>query len=114
VRDEGNGGDGAGSDALRRVLPSAASLTVYMCWHGGQGHEYPQEVMDAAGRLRERHMPQVGSNGDYMALTFPASAQDVQDFEAVAPFCDLAYVSDDSGEVLAEVNGQGHSEARRR
>ena len=52
---------------------------MYMCWHGGLGHGYPQSVMDAAGRLRERHMPQVGSNEGYTALTFPVSPQDVRD-----------------------------------
>lgn len=100
--------DGTGLDALSRALPRAASLTIYMCWHGGLGHGYPQAVVDAAGRLRERHMPQVGSNQSYTALTFPASPDDVADFEAVAPFCDLAYLSDDCGEVLAEITGQGH------
>lgn len=101
--------DGAETDGLAPALRGAASLTLYMCWHRGQGHGYPQAVLDAAGRLRERHMPQVGSNDDYTALTFAASPHDVQDFEAVAPFCDLAYATDVSGEVLVEIGGAEHS-----
>ena len=99
--------DAPDMDASGSVVPRAASLTVYMCWHGGLGHRYPQTAMDAAGRLRERHMPQVGSTEEYTSLTFPASPQDVRDFGAIAPFCDLAYASDASGEVLAELYGEG-------
>ena len=41
------------------------SLTVYMCWHGGTGHDYPADVMEAARRLRERHTVGSGSDDDY-------------------------------------------------
>jgi len=92
-------------DALRRAVPSAASLTLYMCWHGGVGHGYPQTVMDAAKRLRERHMAQGASDENYTSVTFAPIASDVEDFLSVAPYCDLAYVTDASGLVLAEVSG---------
>jgi hypothetical protein len=97
-------GEGDGIDALRRAVPSATSLTLYMCWHGGVGHGYPETVMDAARRLRERHMAQ-GASDDYISLTFAPAAPDVEDFLSVAPYSDLAYVTDASGLVLAEVSG---------
>ncbi len=96
---------GDGIDALSRAVPSAASLTLYMCWHGGVGHGYPHTVMDAARRLRERHMTQGASDEDYTSLTFAPAAPDVEDFLSVAPYSDLAYVTDASGRVLAEVSG---------
>ncbi len=73
-------------------MPGAASLTLYMCWHGGVGHGYPQPVLDAAKRLRERHLPPGRSDEAYTSLTFAPSAPDVDDFLRVAPYCDLAYV----------------------
>ena len=39
-------------------------------------------------------------------LTFEPSDADVRDFILVAPYCDLAYASDASGEVLAELQGE--------
>ena len=109
MRGRGIAGD-EGVLPLGTALSQAASLTVYMCWHGGRGHGYSPAAMEAARRLRERHLPQAGSDEEYTALTFPASPQDVQDFETVAPFCDLGYVVGASGEVLAEVHGQDHGD----
>ncbi len=104
--------EGDGMAALGSAVPSATSLTLYMCWHGGVGHGYPETVMDAARRLRERHMPPGRSDEDYTSVTFAPSAPDVEDFLSVAPYSDLAYATDASGRVLAEVSGAGHDEAR--
>jgi len=93
---------------LRLVLPAATSLTVHMCWHDGHGHDYPAEVLDAAGRLRERHCGS-GCDDQYMSLTFTPSHGDLSDVVRVAPFADLAYASDGAGEELVEVSGEGGS-----
>ena len=95
--------------ALEVVLPDAASLTVYMCWHSGTGHEYPVNVLDAAERLRQRHGEEPGSGCDeqYTSLTFAPSFEDHRDFLEVAPFCDLAYATNPQDELLAEVTGEG-------
>ena len=85
------------------------SLTVYMCWHGGTGHDYPADVMEAARRLRERHTVGSGSDDDYTSLTFRSSDDDLADFVLVAPYSDLAYATDADGAVLLEVSGDGTS-----
>ncbi len=93
---------------LRLVLPAATSLTVHMCWHDGHGHDYPAEVLDTAGRLRERHCGS-GCDDQYMSLTFRPSHADLSDFVRVAPFADLAYACDAAGKELVEVSGEGGS-----
>ena len=100
--------------SLVRSVPGAAQLTIYMCWHRGAGHGFPQHVMDAALRLRERHLSPDASDEDYTSLAFAPSAQDAQDFLVVAPFSDLAYATDADGQVRAEVSGAGHGGASRR
>lgn len=90
--------------ALDVALPSASSLTVYMCWHGGSGHDYPAEALGAARRLRERH---AGSDDQYTMLTFEPSAEELRLFAEVAPYCDLAYATDGNDDVLADVSGEG-------
>jgi hypothetical protein len=92
------------ASALDEVRPRIASLTLYMCWHGGYGHDYPRDVMQAAGRLRARHADGVPDE-DYTSLTFEPSDEDLRDFILVASYCDLAYATDEAGEVLAEVSG---------
>jgi hypothetical protein len=79
-----------------------ASVTMYMCWHGGIGHDYPNEVMQAASRLRERHGAASGSDDDYTMLTLTPSETDWRDLLVVVPYCDWAYATDAAGDVLAE------------
>ena len=94
--------------AFDSVLPDSASLTVYMCWHSGVGHDYPTEVLEAARRLRERHLRATDSGwDDYTSLSFVPSLEDRHDFLTVAPFCDLAYATDRSERLLASVSGEG-------
>ena len=95
--------------ALAEVLPDAVSMTVHMCWHQGQGHHYPVEVMEAAARLRQRHAGtgSVGCDDDYTSLTFTPTLEDRADFVEVAPFCDFAYALDSREDLLAEVSGEG-------
>ena len=83
------------------VRARTASLTMYMCWHGGRGHDYPDEVMQAAARLRRRHGDS-GSDGDYTMLTLEPSDADWPDFLAVVAYCDWAYADDAAGHLLAE------------
>lgn len=94
--------------ALDLVLPEATSLTVHMCWHAGVGHDYPADVLEAAGRLRERH-PRATEPGweDYTSLSFVPSLEDRDDFLTVAPVCDLAYATDGSDRLLGSVSGEG-------
>ena len=94
--------------ALDLVLPEATSLTVHMCWHSGIGNDYPAEALEAARRLRERH-PLATEPGwdDYTSLTFAPSPEDHDDFLTVAPFCDLAYATDRSDQLLASLSGEG-------
>lgn len=80
-------------------------MTVYMCWHGGHGHDYPSDVMQAATRLRSGHTD-AAMDDEYTSLTFEPTDDDVRDFILVGPYCDLAYASDASGEVLAEITGE--------
>jgi hypothetical protein len=87
------------------VLPDATSLTLYMCWHGGTGHDYPADVMQAAGRLRERYAVGSGSDEGYTSLTFVPSDDNVPDVTRVAPYCDLAYATNADGEVVLDVSG---------
>ncbi len=84
------------------VRSRTASLTMYMCWHGGAGHDYPNEVMQAAARLRDRNSTTSGSDGDYTILTLEPSDADWRDFVAVVPYCDWAYAADATGGLLAE------------
>lgn len=95
--------------SLALVGPETTSVTVYMCWHGGTGHDYPADVMEAAWRLRERHSVGSGSDDDYTSLTFMPSEDDLSDFVLVAPYCDLAYATNANDEVLLEVSGEGAS-----
>lgn len=95
--------------ALALVAAKTTALTVYMCWHGGEGHRYPAEVMQAAGRLRERHPAGSGSDDTYTSLTFTPSNGDIADFAAIAAYCDLAYATDAEGAVLLEVSDEGGS-----
>jgi hypothetical protein len=78
-----------------------------MCWHGGAGHDYPVEVMQAAARLRDRHAGAGGSDEDYTSLTLEPSDEDWRDFLVVVPYCDQAYAEDAEGNVLAESEGAG-------
>jgi hypothetical protein len=77
-----------------------------MCWHDGAGHGYPDEVLAAAGRLRDRHAGS-GCTSAYTSITFSPSDQDLTDFVAVAPFVDLAYASGADGRELVEITGEG-------
>ena len=95
--------------ALAVGLPATRALTVYMCWHAGLGHDFPADVMQAAGRLRERHTMNSGSDDQYTSVKFMPSNDDVADFVRVAPFCDLAYATDAEGNVVLEVSEQGGS-----
>ncbi len=95
--------------ALAVVLPATSALTIYMCWHAGLGHDFPADVMQAAGRLRERHTVNSGSDDRHTSLTFMPSHDDVADFVRVAQFCDLAYATDAEGSVVLEVSDQGGS-----
>lgn len=95
--------------ALALVEPELASLTVYMCWHRGAGHDYPADVLQAAGRLREQHAPNSGSDDDYTSLSFMPSHSDLADFGLVASYCDLAYATDGHGDVVFEVSAEGTS-----
>lgn len=95
--------------ALDAVLPGAASVTVYMCWHSGAGHNYPPKALAAALSLRQRHAEASGSgcDDDYTSLTFAPSCEDTRDLLEVVPFCDLVYAIGPDDELLAEVNGEG-------
>lgn len=99
----------ASEAALRAVLPHATNLTLYMCWHEGEGHGYPAHVMQAARRLRERQTESSSSDDSYTSLMLTPSPEDVEDVTAVAPFCDLAYATDAGDEVIWEVSGEGPS-----
>lgn len=100
--------------ALALVGQHATSLTIYMCWHGGRGHDYPVDVMQAAGRLRARHSLNSASDDVYTSLTFVPSDDDLADFALLARYCDLAYATDAGGDVLLEVSDEGASGSTRR
>ena len=91
--------------ALESLLPRIATLTLNMCWHGGVGHDYPLAVMQAARRLRQRDPSGGGPDAAYTSLDISPSSADLKDFMRVLPYCDLAYATDASGEVLAEFEG---------
>ena len=95
--------------ALDAVLPDAASVTVYMCWHSGVGHNYPPKALAAAQRLRQRHAQGSGSrcSDEYTSLTFAPSSEDGRDLVEVVPFCDLVYATGPNDELLAEASGEG-------
>lgn len=93
--------------ALAAAGPRVSALTVYMCWHDGAGHDYPPLVIQAAGRLRERHPSRGRADSEYTSLSFSPTDDDAADFAIVAPYCDLAYATDDEGQVLLDVNGTG-------
>ena len=95
--------------ALALVGSECTSLTVNMCWHGGAGHDYPAESMEAARRLRERHAPDGTYDDNYTSLTFVPSSEDLADFLFIAPHSDLAYAVDADGAVVLEVSGDGAS-----
>lgn len=94
--------DEAVTAAFAQARSRTALVTLYMCWHGGIGHdEYPPELMEAAKRLRDRHGEASHSDDDYTILDFEPSAEDWDDFLRIAPYCDLAYAIDLDGEVVA-------------
>lgn len=99
--------------ALRAALPRATSATVQMCWHGGRGHDEPNHVMQAAQRLRERHLHGSTSGPEYTSLSFPPTADDLDDLRAVAPYCDLVYLTDDGDQLLFEASATNGSAAVR-
>jgi hypothetical protein len=91
---------GGPAAAFVSARPQTATLTAYLCWHGGEGHDYPAEVMQAANRLRGRHGDT--NDDDYITLTFAPSSEDWDDFLLIAPYCDLAYATDRAGAVVAQ------------
>jgi hypothetical protein len=97
--------------ALRAALPHATNATVQMCWHGGRGHDEPNHVMQAAQRLRERHLHGSASDPEYTSLSFPPTADDLDDLRAVAPYCDLVYFADDRDQLLFEASATNESAA---
>jgi hypothetical protein len=104
-RGQQGGSSGAAASELLTPFEKARaqieSLTLYMCWHGGTGHELPDDVMRAAARLRARH--EGNSDEDYTSLTVCPSDADWRDFILVAPYCDWAYATDADGHLIAEV-----------
>ena len=77
---------------------------MYMCWHDGRGHDYPADVMQAAARLRGRHLPASGSDATYTSLAFVPAPDDLADFVLVAPYCDLAYADNAAGDTVLWVS----------
>jgi len=76
------------------------TVTLHMCWHAGMGHDFPGEVMQAAGRLRSSHL--TSPDDDYTTLHFAPSADDWNDILLVLPYCDLAYATDAQDQVIAD------------
>lgn len=100
-RDGSGGADASDLVTLfEQVRDDTESLTLYMCWHGGTGHEFPDDVMRAAARLRDGHMS--SSDDDYTILTLRPSDDDWRDFLLVVPYCDMAYATDADGNLIAE------------
>ena len=63
-------------------------------------------MLDAAGRLRERHCGS-GCDDQYTSLTFVPLQEDLANFVLLAPYADLAHAFDAAGEELVEVSGEG-------
>jgi len=104
--------DAADDEPLRAAVAAVrleiSKLTLYMCWHGGAGHDYPNAALQAAARLRQRH-PGHGVDDAYTSLSITPTDEDLADFVLVAPYCDLAYATDAEDDVVLEVSGEGES-----